>query len=92
MVAEVLLPWERGRAGIGFVFRKGDDRIPVGRDATGRCSTRRDVFPAVRGRPLLPTDGRGPSLTLGMVGVPARSRSWNVGLADCVDMRDCDDG
>lgn len=58
--------------------------MPDGMEATGRCSTLRAAVPAVRGRPLPSTEGRGPSFTLGL-NPAARSSSRKDGLADCVD-------
>lgn len=52
----------------------------MGRDATGRWSGLRELLD-VRGLPLLSTDGRGPSLTLG-VKPASRSKSWSEGRAD----------
>jgi hypothetical protein len=60
--------------------------MPAGKDATGRCSALRVRFPAVRGRPLPSTDGRGPSLTFGEYAL-VRSRSLKDGLVDWVDRR-----
>lgn len=76
-----VLPWDRGRAGLGLLLRREDDRMPAGKEATGRCSALRDRFPAVRGRPLSSTEGRGPSLTFCLY-TPVRSRSFKDGLAD----------
>lgn len=84
------LPCDRGRGTSTWDFRSGDERIPAGSDATGRCSRFRAV-PAVRGRPLWSTDGRGPNFTFG--GMPAaRSRSRSEGRADWVDIRTSSDG
>lgn len=61
-------------------FRNDEERIPAGSEATGRCS----VFledPEVRGRPLLSTEGRGPSFTF-WVYDPVRSRSRSEGRED----------
>lgn len=79
------LPWDRGRGPSGAGLRNGDDRIPAGNEATGRWSGR-DKLPDVRGRPLLSTAGRGPSLIFRFREV--EPRSWNDGLADWEDFRD----
>lgn len=65
-------------------------RIFVGREATGRWSTFREL-PAVRGLPLLSTDGRGPNLTFGVYPA-ARSKSRSEGLLDWVDNRASSEG
>lgn len=85
------VPWppeDRGREGLGLDLRKDDDRTPAGKDATGRRSALRERLPAVRGRPLPSTEGRGPSFTLALY--PARSRSRTEGRADCEDWRGSD--
>lgn len=84
-----VLPCDRGRAGAGLDFRKDDERMPAGNETTGRCSALRDRFPAVRGRPLPSTDGRGPSFTFCLCTLE-RSRSRRDGLADWVDLRGSD--
>lgn len=47
-------------------LRTEEDRMLDGREATGRCSEFLEL-PEVRGRPLWSRDGRGPSLTFGVV-------------------------
>jgi hypothetical protein len=61
-------------------LRTEDGRMPAGMEATGRWSGFREL-PEVRGRPLWSSEGRGPSLTLGVYPA-ARSRSRNEGRAD----------
>lgn len=73
-----------------FCFRTEDERIFVGRDATGRWSKFREL-PAVRGLPLLSTDGRGPSLTFGVYPA-ARSKSRSEGRLDWLDNRASSEG
>ena len=58
------LPWDRGRGGSAFGFRREEERMFDGSEATGRCSEFREL-PEVRGRPPWSKDGRGPNLTFG---------------------------
>lgn len=71
-------------------FRTEEERMFVGREATGRWSVFREL-PAVRGLPLLSTDGRGPSLTFGL-SPAARSNSRREGREDWVDFRASSEG
>ena len=71
--------WDFGRDELPLC--DAEERIPAGIVATGLGSCFRTKEPAVRGRPLLSAEGRGPSFTFGRCKL-ATSKSRREGLVD----------